>query len=114
MVHFTKLLGQSLGFLLTMSRWEVTYNLAACTEAAADRAAKRAAVPLVASAADADIASSAAALGESRPIDVGGCSEGSSNKSKEDGGGLHFEGVEGLKSWKSGFSDDFLLKCRRE
>lgn len=66
-------------FLLILSIWEVTYNLAACTEAATDRAADWAAAPYVASAADANISSSAATLGESRLFDVGGCSEGSSN-----------------------------------
>lgn len=94
---FTNLLVSS-EFLLILSRWKVTYNLAACTEAAADRAADWAAAPYVASAADANIASSAATLGESRLFDVGGCSKGSSNKSDENGGSLHFEGVGELKS----------------
>lgn len=79
-------------------------KLAACAEAATGTAAKRTAAPYVASAVDADIASSAATLGKSRLFDVGGCSESSSNKSKEDGGGLHFDGAEGLQSWKGGFS----------
>jgi hypothetical protein len=70
-----------------------TYNLAASTEVATDTAANRAADPLVARATDADISSSAATLGESWLFDVGGCSKGSSNKSKENGSGLHFGGV---------------------
>lgn len=78
-------------------------NLAACAEAATGTAAKRTAAPDVASAVDADIASSAATLGKSRLFDVGGRSESSSNKSEEDGGGLHFDGGK-LESWKGGFS----------
>lgn len=95
---------QSLNILLVWGKQGVTYNLAASTDFAADTAANRAAAPYVARAADADIASSAATLGESRLFDVGGCGKGSSNKSKEDGGGLHFDGVEGLKNWGGRFS----------
>lgn len=72
-------------------------NLAA-SDSATGVAAKLIAAPHVASAIDADIASTTATLGKSRLFDVGGCSKGSSNKSKEDGGGLHFGDLEGLKS----------------
>lgn len=85
-------------------QWEAAYNLAANAEAATGRAAKRSAVPLVASATDADIASRAATLLESRLFNASRRSKGNSNKSEEDGGALHFDGVEGLKSLKDGFS----------
>lgn len=98
--------GQFPIYFLFRSSLRVTYrtNLAASANLAADSAANRTAAPYVARATDADIASSAATLGESRLFGVGGCGKGSSNKSKEDGGGLHFDGVEGLESWKDGIS----------
>lgn len=91
---------RSVSDMLFRSRSIVTYkvNLAACAETATGAAAKRTADPHVASAIKADIASSAATLGKSRLFDVGGCSKGSSNKSKEDGSGLHFGGLKGLES----------------
>lgn len=75
---------QSVSDMLFRSSLIVTYmvNLAACTETATGLAAERTAAPHVASAINADIASSAATLGKGRLFDVGGCSKGSSNKSK--------------------------------
>ncbi|KAF3074717.1 hypothetical protein CFAM422_003174 [Trichoderma lentiforme] len=71
--------------------------LLAGTERAANGASNRATAPNVASTANADIASSAATLGESWLLNWGGCGKGSSNEGKEDGGGLHFDS--GMVDW---------------
>ncbi|KAK1238112.1 hypothetical protein MKX08_002691 [Trichoderma sp. CBMAI-0020] len=85
-------------------------NLAASTKFAADTAANGAAAPYIARATDADIASSAATLGKSRLFDVGGCGKGSSNESKEDGGGLHFDGLEESKRLEGESDEDERIR----